>query len=65
MTASLVPREDEKPAGSADDAQILQIVEPGKENDEHDQKKSMNGFLVSVAGGLMTAFSTARVLAYL
>lgn len=49
MAAPLEPREAEKAAGIANDAQIP--IKPEKENDESaEKKKGTNGFLVSLTG---------------
>lgn len=61
MAAPLDPREAEKAAGVANDAQIP--IKPEKENDESaEKKKGTNGFLVSLAGELMAASSYVRVM---
>lgn len=62
MAAPLDPREAEKAAGVANDAQIP--IKPEKENDESaEKKKGTNGFPVSLAGELMAASSSVRVVA--
>lgn len=54
MTAPLDPREADKAAGVANDAQIP--IKPEKEDDESaEKKKDTNGFLVSLAGELVAA----------
>lgn len=62
MAAPLDPREAEKAAGVANDAQIP--IKPEKENDESaEKKKGTNSFPVSLAGELMAASSSVRVVA--
>lgn len=62
MAAPLDRREAEKAAGVANDAQIP--IGPEKENEESaEKKKGTNGFLVSLAGEVMAAFSSVRVMA--
>lgn len=62
MVALSDPREAEKAAEVANDAQIP--VKPEKENDKStEEKKGTGGFLVSLAGGLMAASSSVRVVA--
>lgn len=62
MAAPLDLREAEKAAEVANDAQVP--IKPEREDNEPAmKKKGTNGFLVSLAGELMAASSSVRVVA--